>query len=295
MLRKETLADLGLLLAALSWGLNFVVTKDALASVSPFTYASMRFLLAAVIMAIIFWKKLNCITREDLKAGCIVGLFLFTSFTAQTLGLTYTTPGKSGFITSIYVIIVPFMHIFISKEFPGFWSIFSAFLALIGLALLSLGENLTVNFGDFLTLICAFLFAGHIISIGIFAPKSDPVVLNIIQFTVVAILSTLVMLIRDGTEFMTLSTGVWKAILYGVLVCTVGAYGLQTVAQKYTSSSRAALILCLESVFAIMFSYFFWREELTLRMIIGCVLIFVGIILTEIKPGLSKTKTREYS
>lgn len=294
MLRKETLADLGLLLAALSWGLNFVVTKDALVSVSPFTYASMRFLLAAVIMAIIFRKKLQHITREDLKAGCIVGLFLFSSFTAQTLGLTYTTPGKSGFITSIYVIIVPFMHIFISKEFPGFWSIFSAFLALIGLALLSLGENLTVNFGDFLTLICAFLFAGHIISIGIFAPKSDPVILNLIQFAVVAILSTLVMLIWDGTEFMTLSTGVWKAILYGVLVCTVGAYGLQTVAQKYTSSSRAALILCLESVFAVIFSYFFWGEELTLRMIIGCVLIFVGIILTEIKPGLSKEKIEGY-
>ena len=255
----------------------------------------MRFLLAAVIMVIIFPKKLKQITREDLKAGCIVGLFLFTSFTAQTLGLIYTTPGKSGFISSIYVVIVPFMYIFISKELPGFWSILSAFLALIGLALLSLGDNLTVNSGDFLTLICAFLFAGHIISIGIFASKSDPVILNIIQFTVVAILSTLIMLINDGTEFKTLSTSVWKAILYGVLVCTIGAYGLQTAAQKYTSSSRTALILSLESVFAVMFSYFFWGEELTLRMIIGCILIFVGIILTEIKHGFLKTNTGEYS
>ena len=195
------------------------------------------------------------ITREDLIAGCIIGFFLFSSFATQTIGLIYTTPGKSGFITSIYVILVPFIYYFITKEFPGFWSIVAAFLAVIGLALLSIQESLAINTGDLLTLVCAFLFAGHIVSIGVFAPKRDPIILNIIQFAFTAVLSTIVMLIWEP-EFTPLTGRIWGAVLYGVIVCTIGAFGLQTVAQKYTSASRAALILCLESVFSVIFSYF---------------------------------------
>lgn len=298
MSQKEILADIGLLLAALGWGFNFVVTKDALDSISPFTYASMRFLLATILMAIIFHKRLKRVNLEDLKAGIILGLLLFTSFMTQTVGLVYTTPGKSGFISGIYVIIVPFAYAFIAKESPGFWSVISAVLAVIGLALLSLTESFSVNIGDVLTIICAFLFAGHIIAIGIFAPKSDPVALNIIQFAIVAILSILSMFIWDKAAFSTLdslSIDVWKAILYGVIVCTVGAYSLQMAAQKYASSSRAALILCLESVFAVFFSYLLWGEELTFRMILGCILIFAGIILTEVRPSLRRAEIKEYN
>lgn len=289
MIKKETLADLTLLFVAMAWGSNFVVIKDALDHVPPFTYLSVRFTLAAVITALIFWKKVKLITRDDLIAGSIIGFFLFSSFAAQTIGLIYTTPGKSGFITSIYVILVPFMYYFITKELPGFWSIVAAILAVIGLALLSIQESLTINFGDLLTLVCAFLFAGHIVSIGIFAPKRDPIILNIIQFAFTAVVTTLVMLIWEP-EFTPLTGRVWGAVFYGVIVCTIGAFGLQTVAQKYTSASRTALILCLESVFAVIFSYFFWGEELTFRIILGCALIFIGIILTELKPSFTKFK-----
>ena len=225
-------------------------------------------------------------TRDDVIAGCIIGFFLFSAFATQTVGLIYTTPGKSGFITSIYVIIVPFMYYLVTKEFPGFWPMVAAVLAVVGLTLLSLQESFSVNFGDFLTLLCAFFFAGHIVSIGIFAPKRDPAVLNVIQFAFTAVACIIVMFIWEP-QLEPLTGRVWGAVLYGVLLGTIGAFGLQTVAQKYTTASRTALILSLESVFAVLFSYIFWKEELTLRMIIGCV-YFTGIILTEINPDLSK-------
>lgn len=285
MLKRGTIADLALLLVAVVWGSNFVIMKDALDHITPFAYLGIRFTLSFLIMVVIFWERVKKINVQDIIAGSIIGFFLFAGFATQTIGLLYTTPGKSGFITGINVIIVPFLYYMVTKKFPGWWPLVGGIFAVIGLGFLSLNESFTINIGDLLTLMCAFLFAGHIVSIGVFAPQRDPIILTIIQLGFTGIVNNLIALMWEPLP-VGISPGIWAAILYAVVFCTIGAFVIQNVAQRYTPSTHAALILCLEAVFAVIFSYLFWGEELTVRMVIGCVFIFAGVIVTELKPGL---------
>lgn len=281
-MKKETIADIALLLVAASWGLNFVITKNALSSISPFLYLGTRFLLASILMVSLFFKKIKHISLEDIKGGLIVGLFISIGFITQTLGLLYTTPSKSGFITGSNVVMVPFIAYFITKQFPGWYKVIGAIVTFAGLGMISLSENLTVNYGDILTFACAVAFALQIAFTEYYVKKANSLNITIVQITTVGVITMIMSILIERPASQVFSANVWGAIAFGAIICSAIGFSVQNIAQKYTSSTHAAVILCTESVFASLFSFLLWKEPLTLRTLTGFTLIFAGILITEL-------------
>jgi len=292
---KGKIADLCLILVAIIWGSGFIFVKVALdTGITPLVTLSVRFTVASVILALVFYKKLRTITKKDILYGSIIGLFLFGGFAFQTIAMQYTTPSKNAFLTSVNVVIVPFLVIIITKEKPRINSFISAGLCLCGIALITLNKSLVLSYGDLLTLVCAFLFAAHIVSVGIFIKKSDPIKLSVIQMIVAAVLSISVSAIFRDFTFRPDGKGIF-AVLYLGLACTALCFLIQNIAQKYTSSSKASIILSTEAVFGTIFSIMIFKEELTINMIMGFIVIFIAIIIAESKVTLFKRKVIKVS
>lgn len=279
---QALLADGALLLVAILWGSGFIVNKNVLDYMHPIYILVVRFTLSCLFMGLIFYKKVAQIKLEDLKAGGIIGIFMFIAFLAQNTGLKYTTVSKAAFITVTNVVMVPFIYWYISKERLDTFDTVAAIMCFIGIGFLSLESNFTIGKGEGLVFICAIFFALHIVAIGHYSKKHDPIILTIIQFGVTAILSIIAALVLK-LEFQALSTKFTSSILYMVLVSTIVAFGIQNLAQKYTSPTHAAIILSLESVFGTLFSIWLLKEQLTLRLIIGSIIIFLSIITAETK------------
>ncbi len=286
--KKMFLADLSLFFVAVFWGSNFVIMKEALEVIAPFTYLGLRFTLAALLLLPFFWKRLRRAVTGDYLAGALIGLFLFAGFSFQTVGLLSTTPANSGFITGTAVVIVPFLYFAVTKRFPGWSALTGGGLAALGLYLLSADEAMRFNFGDGLTLVGAFFFAAHLVAIAIHVRRRDPIVLAICQIGFTGLASFAVAVIFEPTDVIFAQPPlIWAAIMYAIVFCTIGAFVTQTVAQRYTPPTHAVLILSLEAVFAGIFSYFFWDELFTLRKLSGAALIFAGILITELRPILA--------
>lgn len=285
--KQEILAMLALLTTAIIWGGGFVATKNGLEHITPFYLMAARFLIAFFLLSAIFYKKVMSITKEDLKGGIIIGIFLFTAFTSQTIGLQFTTPSKQAFLTGTNVVMVPFLYWFVYKKRPDIFSYLGAFLCFIGIATLTYegGIGVNLNLGDILTLICALLYAGHIVATGYFAENLDPVILSIIQFGLSGILSLICAFIFESIPSSQNTTAI-MSILYLALLSTCIAFVFQTVGQKYTSSTKAAIILSTESVFGTLFSVLLLHEKFTINMFIGCALIFISILAVETKFGI---------
>ncbi|WZL73240.1 DMT family transporter [Clostridiaceae bacterium 35-E11] len=278
--KKSLIADLGLLMVALIWGAGFLVMKDSLSRITPIYLNGIRFILAFFVMMILFWKKMKKVTKQDILGGSIVGVILCAAFVTQTIGLQYTTVSKSAFLTGTNVIMVPFLAWMLYRKYPGWYAMMGAVLAAIGIGLLTIHGSLSIGIGDSLTLVCAFLFAAHIVSVGYFGENMDPYVLATIQIGVTGILGMIGGFLFEPTpEGLGSSIGI--AIIYLVFFSTMGALLLQNVAQKYTYSTHAAIILSLESVFGTILGVLVMGDMFTLQMFFGCVLIFFGIIITE--------------
>ncbi len=287
--KKSILADMSLLLVALVWGGGFIAVKGALDSISPFYIMAMRFSISTIIMLLFFRKKIKHITKNQLAVGTLVGLLLFLGFAAQTIGMKYTTAGKNAFLTGTNVVIVPFLYWAISKKKPDSYSLASAFLCFVGIGMLTLDGGIGINLGDGLTLICAVFFAAHIVSVGFFTEKVGAITLVIIQLGSAAIFSLIAALIFEPMPTHLNSDTIF-AIGYLSIFSTMLAFMVQNVAQKYTTSTHAAIILCLESVFGSILSVLMLNEIFTSKMIIGCLTIFIAIITTETKWDFLKKK-----
>jgi drug/metabolite transporter (DMT)-like permease len=281
------MADGALLLVTMGWGLNFVIMKDALNEITPYMYLGIRFILASLILAAVFRRHIKNVTHDELKGGIVIGLCLFGGFVTQTLGLLYTTPAKSGFITSVYVVLVPFMALFLTGQFPGWSQVIGAVITFAGLGITSINRDLTINSGDALTLVCAVFFALQIIYTEQYVKKADPINIAVLQTGITGVLTMAVGLVMEpvpaGMDFH-----IWAALLYAVIFCTAGAFAIQNTAQKYTTSTHAAVIMGMESVFAGLFSFLLWGETLTVRTIAGFSLIFLGVMITELLPSESR-------
>jgi drug/metabolite transporter (DMT)-like permease len=289
-LKKEIIADISLMVAAIMWGGGFVAVKDALDNVKPFYMIAIRFAFAGLILGIIFIKRMKNINKKDLVSGLIVGVFLFLGFATQTIGLQYTTAGKQAFLTGVYVVIVPFLMWILYKKAPDKYSLSGAVLTLMGIAFLTLHGKFSMNKGDFLTLLCAVFFAVQILLVGHFGKKCDVVALAVIQFWVAAILSFLCAVFLEPVPNL-LTEGAYFPMIYMIVFSTLIAFFIQNVAQKYTIASHAAIILSLESFFGSIFSVIFLDDKFTFKMIIGCILIFVAIITSETKLSFLKLKS----
>ncbi len=282
--RRSLLADAALLSVAVVWGLNFVVIKDAIADTGPMTYLLWRHIVAAILLAAFMPRTARRTTRRDWLYGAVLGLFLFIAFVTQTIGLQWTTPGKSGFITSLYIVMVPFLYWIVARRSPGWTQIGGAAVATVGLGLLSFQGGLGMSKGDLLTLMGALGFAAQIAATGFFAPRTKPAVLALTQIVAAAVLFIIV---TPFVEHITWDFGwhAWAAIVWTALSGTVFGFMVQAWAQKSTTSTRAAVILGLEGLFAAAFGLLFGLDVLSWRFVAGAALILVGVLVIETLPG----------
>lgn len=287
---KRIMGSMMLLLGAMIWGAAFVAQSVGMEYVEPFTFQASRSLLGCVVLLpVIFFmdksgKSQKPVTRAEkaflLRSGVICGLFLFAAISLQQFGLLYTTAGKSGFITALYIILVPILGLFLKKRVsPWIWC--SVVLALIGLYLLCGGERFSIGLGELLTLGCAFTFSFHITFVDHVSAKLDGVRLSCLQFFVVSVLSTIVMFLTETPSWNAILQ-CWLPIAYaGILSCGV-AYTFQIVGQAHTDPTVASLLMSLESVFAVVFGWIILKEALTAPELVGCGLVFAGVILAQL-------------
>ncbi len=280
--RQILFADTSLLAVAIVWGYTFVAIKDALASITPFNFIAVRFVISLLLLCIIFWKSLRAITRSEIRGGVVIGLFLFLAYSFQTTGLKYTTASNAGFITGFSVVLVPVFSAILLKSKPEPESIAGVILAAVGLFLLSYNGSFSFNKGDLLVLLCAISVAFHILTVGYYSRKSSAVRITIVQIATVTLLSLLCALFFEQPQVPAGQT-VWGALIITSVFATVGAYLVQNTMQRFTSPTHTALIFSGEPVFAGIFGYWLLGEKLVLSAVIGCGLILAGMCISELK------------
>jgi drug/metabolite transporter (DMT)-like permease len=290
---KRLLADLALGLCALIWGTTFVVIKDALSDISVIAYLALRFGLAAIVMAAIYWRALRNLRWSAASAGAQIGVFMFGGYVFQIAGLKYTSPSKAAFITGMFVVFVPILLALFGRRRIGVWVWLGAAAAFAGLYFLSVSPEGfgTLNRGDPIVFVCAIMFALHMIFIGRHVGNHSVAALSLLQVVTTAVLSVALLLIAAATGWeqprVVWSDSLVLAILLTALGATVLGFSLQTWAQQYASPSHAAILVSLEPVFAALTSLIFRREHLGLRFLTGAALIFIGIVLAELKGAAS--------
>lgn len=303
MNKSRLFANLGLLLAAIIWGSTFVAQSAGAELVETFTYQSTRsFIGAAVLVPVILFrdraakKKPDYIppTKKDRKlliiAGICCGLALTVAACLQQYGIKFTTVGKSGFITALYVVFVPIAGLFFkNKVRPIVW--LSVMLAAVGLYLLCMTDaNFSLSVGDSFVLLCALCFTMHIMVIDHFDRFCDPVKMSCIQFFTSGVISGILMFIFEKPDINNILAA-WLPIAYAGVLSSGVAYTLQVVCQKHTDPTVASLLMSLESVFAVLSGAIILGEIPTPREAIGCVIMFTAIILAQLPPmKLTKNK-----
>ncbi len=282
--------NLIILITAIIWGTSFISQKVGMERIEPATFNGIRLIIGSISLlpVILFQGSFGKAkpTKADksllIKGGIMCGIFLSIATYLQTWGLVYTTSGKSGFITALYMMIVPFLGIAIGRKVSKF-AFLSAGIALVGLYLLcGLYGEISFNFGDLLTLFCAFLFALHILAIDHFSPKTDGVKLSAMQFFVAGIINIVIMLLFETPNFADILT-CWFPILYsGIFACGI-AYTLQIIGQRYTDPTSASILMSLESVFALISGMLLLGEMMSWLEYLGCALMFLAVIINTLK------------
>ncbi len=278
---KKYLAITGLVTVTIIWGGGFVASDMALESLRPFQIMAIRFLMASVLMGAASIRELKGINFKELQAGILMGTALFVGFAFQIVGLQYTTPSKNAFLTALNVVLVPFISFILLRKKINRKSIAGAAMAIVGVGLLSLEKNMSLSMGDALTLVCAVGFAFQIFFTSEFVKKYRAVVLNFIQMLTAVLLSAICLFLFGETDFHVTPQG-WLSVLYLGVVSTALCYLLQTASQKYVDETKAAIILSMESVFGTLFSILILHEQVTLRMVCGCVIILAAVIVSNL-------------
>ena len=306
MKKKQIRNSLLLLLTATIWGTAFVAQSVGMEYVEAFTFTFARSIVGGIVLIPCIWflrwlkgreKKasvISCdvtsnkrplVTKVEWIGGICCGLALCAASNFQQIGMAYTTVGKAGFITALYVVIVPILGLFFKKR-VSFIVWICVVLSVIGLYLLCMTEgSLALAYGDLLVLICAVLFSVHIMVIDHFSPQGDGVIMSCIQFFVCGIVSGIIMLFVETPTIENIMAATMPILYAGVLSSGV-AYTLQIVGQKDMNPTVASLILCLESVVSALAGWAILHEALTTRELFGCVLMFVAIVLAQVPvPG----------
>jgi len=289
MSNKRMRADLALLACAIVWGATFVILKDALTDVSVFVYVAVRFVLSAAVMALIFWRSIRTANWRSIWAGAQIGCFMFGGYAFQTTGLKFTTPSKAAFITGSAVVIVPVILAIFGLRRITFWIWAGVIAALAGLYLLTVPpEGIgRLNWGDPIVFGGAVLFALHIIFVGRYVEHHSVAALSFIQVATTGVLATFFVPILGALHWETPHWAWTQTLILAVLATWLGStvmgFSFQVWAQQYTSPTHTAILISLEPVFAVLTSWLAGREHPDTRMLFGAALIFVGILLAELK------------
>lgn len=280
--KVEVIASIVLAVVALVWGTTYAVIKDTLSVVQPFSLMMFRFGFSALILSLMYLKKIKIIKDVDLKRGIIIGIFMFLAFYFLIVSIRFTTASKFSFIVGAYVLIVSFLSWVINKTKLDRYAIVGAILATIGLAFLTMERGAVFNLWDLVAGCCSFFFAAHMIAIEKYSGDSDPILLTIIQFITTAVLFIILTGIKEGYDFTVLPEIKWT-LGYLVIISTIIPFAIQNIVQRYISSTSTALILTLQSAFGSIFAVYYLDERMTKQMIIGCLLIFIAIVFQETK------------
>ena len=289
-----------LFITAVIWGVAFVAQSAGMDYVGPYTFNAVRCLLGGIVLIPCVFFLTRSAKKEQKKdgtaskmpvmdrpkdlliGGLICGFMMFVSTTLQQVGIAYTTVAKAGFITALYIIIVPILGIFLKRK-AGLKIWISVVIALVGLYLLCMKGSLSLSKGDFLILICSICFAIHIMVVDHFTEKVSGTKLSCIQFLFAGALSSVLMFLFEEPHWADIGAA-WLPICYaGILSCGV-AYTFQIIGQRGTVPTIASLILSLESVVSVLAGWILLGETLSPREILGCVLMFGAIILAQINP-----------
>ncbi|MBE7039004.1 MAG: DMT family transporter [Ruminococcaceae bacterium] len=280
-----------LVLTAFIWGTAFVSQSEGMEYVGPFTFLASRSYIGgfALIPCIFILNKLKSNDEKSDSSykfktlfigGACCGIALFVASAFQQIGILYTSVGKAGFLTALYIIIVPVLGLFFGKKVSSkVW--LSVFIAVVGMYLLCIKEEFKIEYGDILVIICALFFSGHILIIDYFSPKVDCVKMSCIQFFTCAVVSTIFMFIFENPGIDTILNALPYILYAGVLSSGV-AYTLQIIGQKGNDPTVTSLILSLESVFALLSGVVVLGERFSLKEGFGCFLIFAAIIITQL-------------
>ncbi len=280
-------SSLLLFLAACIWGVAFVAQSVGMDYMGPCTFNGIRFLIGGTVLLPLVYvrvkKKKN--TPEELppaltlKGGICCGLAICAASLCQQIGIMETTVGKAGFITTLYIIIVPVFGLFLRKKVPGkVW--IAAAVAAVGMYMLCINESFSVSRGDAFVFLCAIIFAVHILVIDFFSPKTDGVALSCIQFYTAGIICTVAAFAVETPTWGQFVSGIVPILYAGVMSCGV-AYTLQIIGQKNVEPTVASLILSMESVVSVLAGWVILGQELSSKELAGCVLVFAAVILVQ--------------
>lgn len=285
--------------AAAIWGGSFVVIKGALDVVPPCWLMFVRFFFSALIVGALFWKRVRPhLDASTLRCGAVLGILSGTAFVVQNIGLTDTTPGRNAFLTATYCVMVPFVNWAVARRRPGATSIVAAALGILGVGLLSLGDDFSVglSWGDMLTLVSAVLYALHIVAVARFSASGHEVMtMTVTQLAMSAVVSLAAALVLEGVIGFGVfaDPGIWGALFYLVILSSAVCMVVQNLGQAHVPPAPASLLLSLESVFAVIASVLFYGEVVTPRLACGFASIFAAVVVSEVGvPALMWVRAR---
>jgi drug/metabolite transporter (DMT)-like permease len=299
---KKYSAESILIFVTLIWGATFAIIKLALVNVSPLVFITIRFSFATILLLPFFFKQVKNISRVAVLCGLLLGVMYFLGFSTQTIGLKYTTATKSGFITGTFILFTPIFQYLFEKKVPGKGNLIGVFFVLTGLILLSSKGNSILdifteigsgfNIGDFFTLLCAVFYAMYLVYLDIISKKYDYMLLVFLQISSTAVLGIIaaITLHLTGLESIKFIFGgnLIFAFLYTSILATVLATTLQTKYQKVITPTKAGIIFSFEPIFSAIIAYYFINEKISRFSLIGGILIFTGLLVTELFDRLIK-------
>ncbi len=296
MLKEKKLNLFGqflLIVATLFWGTSFIILKDTIDVLPVMMVLSVRFFCSALVLFLIFFKRIIKMSKHNLITGLILGVILASAYLFQTYGLTTISPGENAFLTATYSVMVPFMCWLFYKKRPDVYSVVAGVLCATGIGFISLfGKgNIGFGIGQILTLISAVLYGLQIIVLGSRGKEDDAISSLFLQLLiggVVCIIGSLSF--EQGWSEITFSTEIVLKLIYMTIFTTLVAQGCQLFGQRYVLESQASILLSMESVFGLLFSLMLGGEDLTVFSVVGFVLIFVSVIISETKLDFLKRK-----
>ncbi len=291
MKNKQLLGSLLLVVTAMIWGTAFVFQRVGMEHIEPVTFTAVRMAVAGVFIGL-FSKAADLRKRKEEKndvknkkdtllGGILCGIFLSLASIAQQMGIVYTSAGKAGFITSLYILLVPVINLLIFRQKSSLRIWCGVILGIVGMYLLCVKEDFSITYGDILIAVCALLFSGHILCCDRFSKRAEPLKLSFVQFVTTAVISAAAAFIVETPTWEKVFSAVIPILYCGVVSGGIG-YTLQMVAQKYTKPTAASLLMSLESVFAVLAGTLLLGERMSVQELFGCIIMFAAIVWVQI-------------
>lgn len=280
---KANLATGMLLLGVVFWGATFVFIKEAVAIVDVYSFISTRFLIAVLILSLIFFRRFQKYNLDIFKKGILIGSVLAASFIFQTIGIKFTTASNAAFITGLSVVFVPIFVSLIDRRLLKLMEVVAVIFASVGLALLTLNSGFNINIGDEWVLLAAITFGIHLIMVSRLVKKIDAPTFTITQLFTVGIITAVIGFLVNKQIVISDQIVVWRAILFTAIFASAYMYTTQAYLQRYITELKTAIIFSFEPLFAAVIAFLYLGEILTLKAIIGGLLIFFAMILSELR------------